>query len=100
MTASLVALGMVLVGLGDMPYGYYMLLRLVLCGICLFHLLGGHPPASDWQRWVTGGFAVLYNPIVPIQLGDKDLWIVINFLTVGWLFFIERQSKTSAGVRT
>lgn len=29
------------------------------------------------------GSAVLYNPIIPVRLGDKDLWILLNFATLG-----------------
>lgn len=81
----------VAVGLGDMPYGYYNLLRLLICGFSLFLLLGDTPVRIEWQRWLTGAFAVLYNPILPIHIGEKDIWIVLNLLTVGWFWFLAMQ---------
>ena len=81
-TASLVATAAVLLGFGDLPYAYYTLLRLFLSGVSLFLMFGAQLLLADWQRWVLGGFAVLYNPLLPVQLGEKELWAVLNILTV------------------
>jgi hypothetical protein len=72
----------VLFGFDSQPYGYYMVLRLFLCGASLFFLAGASLTLSDWQRWALGGFAVLYNPIVPIRIGEKEIWEVLNVTTV------------------
>jgi len=77
-----------LAGMFDFPYGYYMILRLIFCGACLFLLFSSHPITVEWHRWVTGGYAVLYNPIFPIVLGEKSAWIVLNFSTVFWFYFV------------
>jgi hypothetical protein len=73
----------VLVGLGDWPYGYYMLLRLLLCGVSLFLLTGEKSRLQEWHRWLLAGLAVLYNPLIPIELGDKSLWVAANVATIG-----------------
>lgn len=80
-------------GLGEMPYGYYNLLRLGLCGSCLYLLVGPSAVRLDWQRWFTGGCAVLYNPIAPIRIVDKGIWIVLNVATIAWLWFLAAQSS-------
>jgi hypothetical protein len=80
--AIIVAAAGVVVGLGHMPYGYYPLLRLVLCGVSLYLLLGTGLTLVDWQRWTLGASAVLYNPVLPVRLGDKGLWTVLNLLTL------------------
>lgn len=72
----------VVIGFFSMPYGYYQLLRLTLCGISLYFLFGGKVQLVDWQRWTLGASAVLYNPVLPIRLGDKGLWTVLNVLTL------------------
>jgi hypothetical protein len=86
----------VLVGLGNQPYGYYMLLRFVMCGFSLFLLFGDTPIAVVWQRWLTGACAVLYNPLVPIRIGQKGIWIVLNVLTVAWFWFLAIRQATIA----
>ncbi len=82
----------VLVGLADLPYGYYMLLRLGLCGGSLFLLLGANLVLQDWHRWALGSFAVLYNPVLPVRLGEKVIWVILNIATVV-LFWVIRGSQ-------
>jgi hypothetical protein len=72
--AALIATIAVILGFAALPYGYYMLLRLFLCGVSLFFLFGAKLVLEDWHRWTLGGLAVLYNPVLPIRLGDKGLW--------------------------
>jgi len=92
--AALSATIAVVVGFADLPYGYYMLLRLLLCGVSLFLAFGAKLVLEDWQRWVLGGFAVLYNPVLPIQIGDKGIWEVLNVATVVLFWAVSgRQEK-------
>lgn len=39
----------VVVGFADMPYGYYMLLRLVLCAFSVYILFGAGFVLADWE---------------------------------------------------
>ena len=84
------------VGLAEMPYGYYSVLRLGVCACCLFLLFGSQPIRTEWQRWTVGAAAVLYNPILPVRIGDKEIWIVLNVLTVVllWIVAIPRSEST------
>lgn len=66
----------------NLPYGYYTLLRLFLCGACLYLAYGGDEQPATWQRWSLGAFAVLYNPVLPVRIGDKSLWELANIATV------------------
>lgn len=91
--ASLIATIAVVVGLADLPYGYYMLLRLFLCGVSLFFMFGARLVLQDWQRWVLGGFAVLYNPLLPVQIGDKGVWAILNVATVIMFWFVSRRKN-------
>ena len=81
--APLVFLG---VGLLPMPYGYYFLSRLVVCGCAIYYALQFSKQRETTLVWVFGFFAVLYNPIIPIHLGAKGLWIVVNLITAGVFF--------------
>lgn len=79
----------VAIGLLPMPYGYYMLLRLFLCGVCLYFLT--RPSVRDAEKWVLAGLVVLYNPLVPIELGSKPLWSIVNIGTVVWFWMLSRR---------
>lgn len=91
--AMLVAAVAVAVGFANLPYGYYMLLRLFLCGVSLFLLFGTRLSLEHWQRWCLGGFAILYNPVLPIWIGDKGLWEVLNVATVIFFWFVSRRQE-------
>lgn len=91
-SASLIATIAVAVGFADLPYGYYMLLRLFLCGASLF-LMFSTRLVEDWHCWVLGGFAVLYNPVLPIRIGDKGIWEVLNVATVGMFWAVSVRQK-------
>jgi hypothetical protein len=80
----------VAIGLLPLPYEYYMLLRLLLCGLCIYYL-SSVPGVRDVERWALTGLAILHNPVAPIELGSKLLWFVVNWGTVTWLWYLGRR---------
>lgn len=87
----LIATLMSLVALGRMPYGYYMLLRVFLCVVCVYYLLQIRLALSSGHRVALGGLAVLYNPVLPVHLASKPLWSLVNLGTVAYLWVLARQ---------
>lgn len=81
----------VAVGLLPLPDGYYVLLQFFLCGLCLY-FLAAVPRVRDSEKWVLTGLVILHNPIVPIGLGSKLLWSLVNVGTVVWLWFLRRRT--------
>ena len=90
---SVITIGAVAVSIGllPLPYGYYMLLRLFLCGVSLYFLTRPRG-VRDVEKWVLAGLVVLYNPIVPIALGSRLLWSTINIATVVWFWQLNRRA--------
>ena len=87
----------ILIALAPMPYGYYMILRLVLFGSCAYAALQLYGTSDAW--WILGLLALFYNPIIPIHLGEKALWIPINIVTLGLIYWADRKlSSISANV--
>jgi hypothetical protein len=80
----------VAIGLLPMPYDYYALLRIFLCGLCLYLLT--RPGVRDPEKWILGGLAVLYNPIAPIGLGSRLVFSVVNIATVAWFWTLKRRA--------
>ena len=81
----------VAIGLLPLPYGYYLLLRLFLCGVSVYFLTRPRG-IRDGEKWVLVGLIVLYNPLVPIELGRKLLWSVGNIATGVWFWRLNRRS--------
>jgi hypothetical protein len=60
-----------------------------------------HLRLDDWERWSLGAAATLYNPIVPIRLGDKGLWIIANVATLALFWIVvARRSADEESPRT
>ena len=81
--APLIVLG---IGLLPMPYGYYFLSRLIVCICAVYFAIQFSGKGDTTLVWVFGFFAILYNPIIPVHLGAKGLWIVVNIITAGVFF--------------
>lgn len=68
---------MLLVGAAPLPYGYYMLLRLVACGIFTFAAFVAVDRKHQVLPWIYGFMALIFNPIIKIHF-PKEIWIVID----------------------
>ena len=67
------------VAIADMPYGYYTLMRLVVCATFVFVVAIAAMSRQLWAVWLYGMFALLFNPIVPVHLA-KSLWRPLDFI--------------------
>ena len=70
---------MLVAALGDLPYGFYVLLRWVVCGLALllaFHEHELRGAASGWQV-VLVILAILFNPLFPVGLSRAE-WAPID----------------------
>jgi hypothetical protein len=63
------------------PYGYYILLRVVCCGV--FGFLTVQALTQDKKRWAwtLGITAVIYNPVIRVHL-NREIWSVVNVATI------------------
>lgn len=75
---------MLLLGAAPLPYGYYMLLRLVACGFFVWAAVIAREQSNQYLPWVFGFLALLFNPIIKIHL-PKEIWAVID---IGSAIFI------------
>ena len=66
----------------DNPYGYYILLRWVCCGIFAYLAFQALENEKQGWVWVLGITALVYNPIFRVQL-NRELWSIINVVTIG-----------------
>jgi hypothetical protein len=88
------AMLVLVLALGRWPYGYYMLLRVVVAATAL--LLAGliYQQAKSFTLWL-GLFlivATVFNPIVPLHL-TRGVWSILNVLAAAIFaghFFVRR----------
>ena len=77
--------------LGSWPYGYYQILRWIICVSSAYLAYFYHKSSKATWAWIFGIIAVLFNPILPIYL-TKEIWHPINII-VATIFFISLFSK-------
>jgi len=79
-TVRLIAAGMLVLAIADLPYGYYTLLRIVICILAGFTAYTALVSDKKPWLWIFGAIAILFNPIIPIYF-DKEIWIFLDAIT-------------------
>ena len=78
--ACLIASGMLFFALSKLPYGYYILLRFVVCGVAAYGAFKSAELGKTVWALVLGIIAILFNPIIRIYL-SREIWAPINLIT-------------------
>ncbi len=73
-------------------YGYYVLLRFVICGGCGYLAIRAHMRHAIGLTWCLGVLAVIYNPFMKLALG-RGLWTIVNIATIAALAYSVRRLK-------
>lgn len=76
---------MLLWALVDNPYGYYQILRWLICGLTGYSAYSANDHGKNAWTWIFGIIAVLFNPIAPIHL-SRELWMVIDIIVAAIIF--------------
>jgi hypothetical protein len=66
----------------DNPYGYYILLRWVTCGVFAYLAFQAFNQERQGWVWILGITAAVYNPIIRVHL-TREIWSVLNVITIG-----------------
>ncbi len=70
---AIVSLAFLVVALfGRWPYGFYTLMRFVVCESGVFLALRANEIKKSLWVWLMGGIAVLFNPLLPIRVHRSD----------------------------
>ncbi|MFC1636345.1 DUF6804 family protein [Planctomycetota bacterium] len=95
---AIIAALMLFGALAQWPYGYYQLLRFVVCGVSVYVAVMAYTWKKIWATWLFGIVAILFNPLVPIHL-SRELWQPIDFMTavlfVVTVFVLKRPEQAS-----
>jgi hypothetical protein len=83
---SLLAAAMLFAAVARWPYGYYQLLRWVVCGAGIYTsvIIYQSKASLRWATWLLVALAILFNPLVPFDLA-RETWRFAN-LAGGVLF--------------
>lgn len=89
---------MLFVGILPLPYGYYMLLRLVACGAFGFAAYEAYKRKHNLLLWLFGLMALLFNPILTIHF-TKEVWMGIDFFAAILLIVTNKISAKACRAR-
>ena len=79
---------LIIIALLPMPYAFYSSLRVMLCIGLYFYFQAILPERHNkpvWF-WTMIGLFNIYNPILPLQMGEQSFWTFINFVTIFILY--------------
>jgi len=97
--ARVVAIILLLWALDRHPYGYYTLLRFVVCGVSAYGAyFSSEIIINKGWAWIFGIIAILFNPIIPIHL-DRGTWAVIDVVVAAVfgvsIFMLKKENSKS-----
>lgn len=79
MIIRVISIVLLLIAIADMPYGYYMFLRWIVCSGCAYSAFISAKLEKKFWLVSLALLAILFNPIAPIFL-TKEIWVVIDIL--------------------
>ena len=73
-----------------LPYGYYTLLRLVVCLTAIFLAWFSYKKQRVRWVWIMGLIALVFNPVVPLYFG-REFWTFVDLgAVVVFLIFLKK----------
>ena len=81
------------VALADLPYGFYKLLRWMVCITAVTTTIEATKRQHASWPWIHGLVAVIFNPIFPLFF-DRAIWSIIDVLAglAFVIYWIRRRS--------
>jgi len=89
---SLICAAFLLLALMNLPMGYYTFLRIIVTIGAVVIVV--KELENGFNFWVIafGIMAILFNPLIPVYLQDKEAWMPIDF-TAAVLFIVKALFK-------
>jgi hypothetical protein len=95
--ARIVASVLLFWALARHQYGYFVLLRWVVCGVSAFCAFLSYSLKRIPWTWLFGLLAILFNPLAPIRLA-RQTWayfdVATGLLLLASIFFIKESLPT------
>lgn len=91
----ILSIALLLLAMFPFPYGYYVLLRLVVCLTAGFLAWCSYSANKNTWAWVMGFIVLFFNPIIPLHFG-REVWIVVDIaVAVIFSVFLFKNKKKS-----
>ena len=97
LVAIYAAAALLFIGAFPLPYGFYMVLRVVGCGIFIWAAIVASGRHAKTLPWVYGGLAVIFNPLIKVHL-PKEAWAAVDVAAAVLLLVTAKHIKTTAAI--
>ena len=67
--------------LPSLPYGYYSVMRWVVCALCAWLAVDAYRKGQEGWAWCWAVIAGIYNPIFPVH-ANRAVWTLVNIATI------------------
>jgi len=84
----LICAGVLLLGVANLPIGYYTLLRIIVTIGSVSVIVTEFRKGLNFWNIAFGLIAIVFNPIIPIYLNDKSVWMFIDIFS-GIIFIVK-----------
>ncbi|WP_354552104.1 DUF6804 family protein [Rhodanobacter soli] len=65
----------------SIPYGYYSVMRWLVCASCAWLSLASFRSEREEWAWCWGVIAGIYNPIFPVH-ATREIWSFVNVAAI------------------
>lgn len=76
----LICSALLFLALADLPIGYYTLLRIVVTIGAVAIIAKDFKNGINFWVLAFGLIAILFNPLIPVYLNNKDIWMPIDII--------------------
>lgn len=82
----LIAILLLVLAFRHNPYGYYILLRWIICASFAYCAIKAYDRRNESWAWIFGISAAIYNPIATLHLG-RSVWAMVNTASIIMILF-------------
>ena len=76
------AIGTLVVTILPWQYGVYMLGKVIVFGVALYYVTRPQIKNQEGLKWAMVILAILYNPLLPVYLYLRGLWIIVDIISI------------------
>jgi hypothetical protein len=87
-------LALLVAAFSELPFAFYVLLRLVVCTVSAYYALQMFRAGQTFWIWAFGANALLFNPVLPVRMARTDwqlLDLVAALFFACWIVFAYRK---------
>ena len=74
-----------------LPIEFYTLLRIVVCGAAAYSAYCFFDNKNSQAGLILVLIAIVWNPLIPIYLYDKFIWILLDISAAIYMFLLSRK---------